>query len=399
MKALPNYSLLPSLRHGALVSALLLASLPTTAQTLYGSGGTSPTAPNTSNVAFGYNALINITSGSENVAIGVGSLPQTSTGSFNTAIGRNSLFWNTIGFYNTASGNLAMENNTSGYYNTANGFMSLRNNTSGNYNAVNGSSALYFNITGIGNTANGYQSLYKNTSGSLNLADGYQALYNSKGKLNVGLGYRGGYNITTGLNNIAISNLGTSTDNGVIRIGTTGTHTATLIAGINGVTATGGVAVYIDANGQLGTVTSSRRFKNEIKSMGNVSDKLLQLRPVTFRYKSSDSKGGHPLQYGLIAEEVAKVFPDLVQYYKQGKPFTIYYHLLTPMILNELQKANKKVTAVQASYVTKIQTLEAKLASMEKAQIEQQKLLVKLTAYVQNSNNNAPIQKVNIVQH
>ena len=157
--------------------------------------------------------------------------------------------------------------------------------------------------------------------------------------------------------------------------------------------------MYIDANGQLGTVTSSRRFKNEIKSMGNVSDKLLQLRPVTFRYKSSDSKGGHPLQYGLIAEEVAKVFPDLVQYDKQGKPFTIYYHLLTPMILNQLQREHGSHKAEVTALNTKVATLTAELASIKQAQAEQQKLLVKLAAYIQSSKPNAPIQKVNIVQH
>ena len=107
-------------------------------------------------------------------------------------------------------------------------------------------------------------------------------------------------------------------------------------------TATDGVEVYIDSNGQLGTVTSSRRFKKDIHDMGSVTDRLMQLRPVTFRYKEAAENGAHPVQYGLIAEEVAKVYPELVQYDKAGKPFTIYYHLLTPMLLNELQKAHRQ---------------------------------------------------------
>ena len=375
------------------------------------------------NTANGYQSLYSNTTGNYNTANGNQSLRYNTTGYENTANGTKALFSNTTGNYNTANGSLALFSNTTGEgnvangyyallynttgnYNTANGSYALRSNTTGNYNSANGANALYANTTGIGNVANGYQALFKNTAGHQSLAEGYQALYNSRGKYNIGLGYRGGYNITTGINNIAIANLGNATDTGVIRIGTTGTHTATLIAGINGATATGGVAVYIDANGQLGTVTSSRRFKNEIKTMGNVSDKLLKLRPVTFRYKSADSKGGHPLQYGLIAEDVAKVFPDLVQYDKQGKPFTIYYHLITPMILNELQKSAKKVESVQASHKvevtalnTKVTTLTAELVSLKQAQAEQQKLLAKLAAYVQNSKNNAPIQKVNIVQH
>src|SRR5208282_5780296 len=113
--------------------------------------------------------------------------------------------------------------------------------------------------------------------------------------------------------------------------------------------ASGGVEVFVNANGQLGTVVSSRRFKNHIKDMGGVSEKLMQLRPVTFRYKDSAEKGKHVLQYGLIAEEVAKVYPDLVQYDKAGKPFTIYYHLLTPMLLNELQKEHRQNVAMKSA--------------------------------------------------
>ncbi|MCX6379062.1 MAG: tail fiber domain-containing protein [Armatimonadetes bacterium] len=253
------------------------------------------------------------------------------------------------------------------------------------------------------NVGLGYQALYSNTTGSNNVAVGYNSLYQNTGKGNIGIGYSGGYALTKGSNNIAIGNLGVAAESGAIRIGTTGTQTSAYIAGINGVTSSSGVAVYVNANGQLGTITSSRRFKNDIKTMGTVSDKLLQLRPVTFRYKVADETGTHPVQYGLIAEEVAKVFPDLVQYDKAGKPFTVRYHLLTPMILNELQKEKSarkaETTTLKAAYNAKISTLEAKLASMEQAQAAQQKLLNQLAAYVQNNKNNATTEKANFVQH
>ena len=147
---------------------------------------------------------------------------------------------------------------------------------------------------------------------------------------------------------IDIGNTGSGSDSGTIRIGSTGDQIATFIAGISGVKASGGVEVYINSNGQLGTVNSSRRFKFDIKEIGATSDRLMDLRPVAFRYKEADQDGTHPIQYGLIAEEVAKVYPDLVQYDKAGKPFTVYYHLLTPMMLNELQKAHQQIAALTA---------------------------------------------------
>src|SRR5262249_32645516 len=154
---------------------------------------------------------------------------------------------------------------------------------------------------------------------------------------------------TTGNYNIAIGSPGDSADSGVIRIGTAGNQGATYIAGINGVTSSKGVAVYINANGQLGTLTSSERFKYDIHSLGAQSEKLMQLRPVAFRYKEAAEDGTHPIQYGLIAEEVAKIYPDMVQYDKEGKPFTIYYQQLTPMMLNELQKARREIHDLKAA--------------------------------------------------
>ena len=120
--------------------------------------------------------------------------------------------------------------------------------------------------------------------------------------------------------------------------------------------------MYINTNGQLGTLTSSRRFKDNIQDMGTASSKLFQLRPVTFNYKPQFDDGSHLLQYGLIAEEVAKVYPDMVVYDKDGQPYTVRYQLLAPMLLNELQKQNAVVAAQQESLRTQqqgqIQTLQ-----------------------------------------
>lgn len=169
---------------------------------------------------------------------------------------------------------------------------------------------------------------------------------NASGNNNIALGVQAGYNIT-GSQNIDIGSGGVAGESNAIRIGTPGNQTAAYIAGVDGVTSSGGVAVYINANGQLGTVTSSRRFKYDINDLGDGSDKLMKLRPVMFRYKQAAPDGSHPLQYGLIAEEVAEVSPDLVQYDKEGKPFTVYYNKLTPLLLNEFQKAHRRADAQQ----------------------------------------------------
>lgn len=233
--------------------------------------------------------------------------------------------------------------------NTAYGYATLSSNTTGFNNSAFGYDALAFNTTGWDNVANGSYALHLNTTGNNNTADGNNALYNNfMGSNNIALGSYAGQNITNGSNNIAIGNSGLSTDSGVIRLGASGAQSATYIAGIHGVTASSGVEVFINSSGQLGTVTSSRRFKDDIRDMGSASAKLMKLRPVTFRYKQVAESGAHPLQYDLIAEAVAKVYPDLVQYDKAGKPFTIYYHLLTPMLLNELQKAHRQAATQQS---------------------------------------------------
>jgi alpha-mannosidase len=174
------------------------------------------------------------------------------------------------------------------------------------------------------------------------------------------------------------------------------------------VTTSGGVEVYVDANGQLGTLTSSRRFKHDIKAMGNVSEKLMQLRPVQFRYTDAAEKGPHAVQYGLIAEEVAKVYPNLVQYDKAGKPFTVYYHLLTPMLLNELQKehhrAEEQRTQIQGQKTeiialkAALQQQSAELASLRQTQEQQVKVLAKLAAFVQTAQIGTSLQPAHVAR-
>jgi hypothetical protein len=379
------------------------------------------------NTADGFGTLYLNTTGSNNTAVGNSSLYSNTTGSSNTATGVYALLANTTGYDNTASGYDALYANTWGYYNTATGSWTLCCNTTGVGNTANGISALYTNATGSDNTATGSWSLYYNTTGTANTASGVSALFanttgifntaiggyalssNTKGGYNIAVGYGAGQNNTTGSNNIEIGNSGASTDTGDIRIGTAGSQTATFLAGIYGTTVSG-VEVFVNANGQLGTFTSSRRYKNDIKDMGDVSAKLMQLRPVTFRYKDSAEKGPHALQYGLIAEEVAKVYPDLVQFDKQGRPYTVNYHLLTPMLLNELQKEQRRLvaqktelTAMKAIHNAEItalktafQTQSAELTSLQQQQL---KVLAKLAAFVPTSRPGVSSQKAVFVLH
>ena len=413
-----------------LMSALLLIPLFSRAQTFFASGGSTNTAPNNVNLAFGYQSLFSNTTGGANTASGYYALFANTTGSANTAYGYRSLFSNTVGGDNTAFGAATLYSNTVGPANTATGYQALFANTTGGANTANGCYALLANTTGGANTASGYRALqantvgssntahgggalYSNISGSNNVANGSQALFsnngsyntasgdyalysNTTGSNNIGIGFGAGQYFTTGNNNIALGYMGFAGESGSIHLGTPGVQTSAYIAGINGVTASGSVPVYINAYGQLGTITSSRRFKNDIQDMGSVSDKLMQLRPVTFRYKDTAEKGTHALQYGLIAEEVAKVYPDLVQYDKEGKPFTIYYHLLTPMLLNELQKAHQQQQAQKTEITTlktALQKQSAELAALKQSQQQQVAALAKLTELVAASQNKSPLQK------
>jgi hypothetical protein len=202
-------------------------------------------------------------------------------------------------------------------------------------------------MTGTGNTASGVGALSSNTAGDNNTAVGFEA----------------GNNVT-GSNNIEIGNQGTAGDSGVIRIGT-GTQTSAFIAGIFGVktSSNDAVPVLIDSTGNLGTISSSRRYKEDIQDMGDASNGLMRLRPVTFRYKKPFADGSQPVQYGLIAEEVAEVYPDLVARSADGQIETVKYQLLDPMLLNEVQRQHAEILDLQE----RLSKLEAALATVTRA--------------------------------
>ena len=259
------------------------------------------------------------------------------------------------------------------------------NNTTGNSNTANGLSALQSNTTGTDNTAVGSQALLNNTGG-FNTAIGREALLNNTtGVANIALGPNAGISLTTGSDNIDIGNEGVFGESSTIRIGNDDDQLSTFMAGIYGVTVSGGTAVYINSVGQLGTVSSSERFKKEIKPMDETSEAILQLRPVTFHYKSDNT--GTP-QFGLIAEEVAKVNPDLVVRDKNGEIYTVRYDAVNAMLLNEFLKQHRKVEEQDAT----ITQLKSTVAKQEATIAQQQKGMEVFTASLKEQASQ--IQKV-----
>ena len=275
--------------------------------------GDQNTSEGTQNTAIGTAALLFNTEGSNNTAVGVGALLSNTTGFANIAVGSSAIYSNTTGVQNTAIGDDALFNNTIGQNNAAIGRLSLFHNTEGVANTATGTVALASSITGIGNTA-----------------IGYQALTNATNDGNTALGYRAGLNVTTASNVISIGHLVANVSN------------SCFINNIRGaIGAMGdGIAVLIDSHGQLATSPSSRRFKKEIKPMDKASDAILALKPVTFHYKSDAT--GTP-QFGLIAEEVAKVNPDLVVRDANGEIYTVRYDAVNAMLLNEFLKEHRRI--------------------------------------------------------
>ncbi len=308
------------------------------------------------------------------------------TGFQNTASGDQALYSNTTGIGNTAVGRVALYSNNTGSVNTAAGLGALYSNTTGGANTAAGGSALQMNTTGEANVAVGYDALLWNNTGNDNTAVGYQALLGvgqtaAAGSGNTAIGYRAGGNFTgTESNNIDIGSPGVTGESGVIRIGTAGTQTAIYIEAIAGVTTGNSTTstVLIDNNGQLGTIASSRRYKEAIQDMGAASDGLLRLRPVTFRYKKSYADGSQPIQYGLIAEEVAEVYPDLVVRGKDGQVETVQYYKLDAMLLNEMQKLAKQHAADQAE----LAQLQSQIAELRNQRQEQQAAMRQLLSQV-----------------
>ena len=316
------------------------------------------------NTFLGEDALISNTTGSFNTTTGDHALFSNTTGNFNTATGQNALAVNSTGSTNTANGYHALNSNTNGGSNTATGFDALLVNSTGSSNTANGSEALYENFTGNNNTANGSEALRNNFTGNNNTAIGSGALENTSGSSNIALGNNAGANLTEGDSNIDIGNVGVGGEAGVIRIGTTGTQTATFIAGIRGVPISGGTEVGVNSSGQLGVRASSARYKDAIQPMDKASEAILALKPVTFRYKHELDPERIP-QFGLVAEEVEKVNPDLVARDDEGKPYAVRYEAVNAMLLNEFLKARRQIDAQQKQINALTEGLQKVSAELE----------------------------------
>ena len=364
------------------------------------------------NVANGSQALFHNTTASFDTATGCRALYSNSTGNDNTADGFEALRFNTTGFDNTAIGYQALNKNTTAGGNTATGSQALYSNTTGGgANTANGIQALYHNTTGVGNTAIGAIALMNNTTGNSNTAAGIGALPNNRsgdnntaigtntlqnavGSNNVAFGFNAGSSIYLGSNNVVLgANAGTYLQSGsnniylgaagqgsesnTMRLGRSGTQTRAFIAGVSD-TAVAGATVVVDSNGQLGVATSSARFKDNIKAMDKTSESILALKPVTFRYKK-DIDPKSTAQFGLVAEEVEKINPDLVARNAKGELYTVRYEAVNAMLLNEFLKEHRKVQEQDAT----IAQVKLTAAKQESTIAQQQKQIEALTAGLQ----------------
>jgi hypothetical protein len=298
----------------------------------------------------------------------------------NTAEGQDALFNRVTGTWNTALGFRALFHNITGNSNTATGFEALFTNEFGIRNTATGLRALY-NNTGDSNVGTGSQALLANTVGDFNTAIGSSALArNTSGDSNIAVGADAGFNLTTGDDNIDIGNRGIAGESETTRIGTAGLQSRAFIAGITGVTVAGSTVV-VNAAGQLGVLPSSGRFKDEIKPMDKASEAIFVLKPVTFRYKQNVDPKGMP-QFGLVAEDVEKVNPDLVVRDAEGKVYTVRYEAVNAMLLNEFLKEHRKV-----------QQMEANAAKQEAIAVNQQKQIEALTAGLQKVSAQLELNK------
>jgi len=319
------------------------------------------------NTAIGAGALL-LNTANENTAIGAGALLNNTTGAPNTAIGESALFFNTTGNANTATGANALVNNVNGDSNTANGNGALASNTTGNFNAAFGASALLNNTIGGRNTAIGRSALSLNTTGNFNIA----------------LGQGAGSRLTTGDSNIDIGAFGFPGESATIRIGEG--QTKTFIDGIRGATVVGGTPVVIDGSGQLGTIVSSKRFKKEIQPMEKASEAILALKPVTFLYKSDAT---NTPQFGLIAEEVAEVNPDLVVRDENGDIYTVRYDAVNAMLLNEFLKAHRKAQEQEATITELKKDFRATVAQLT-ARLDEQATQIQKARVQMEASKAAP---------
>jgi len=329
------------------------------------------------NTAEGYNALLSLTAGTYNTAVGLFSLLSNQEGQFNTGVGAGALLANTA-HQNTAIGAGALLSNTAGVKNTANGAFALFGNTGGNSNTASGVGALFNNSTGFNNTAIGYNALLSNTTAGDNTAVGTTALFgNTTGEFNIAIGSQALRDNVTGDSNTAIG------DSAGFNI--TGSGNVCIGAGVNGVPGESNItrirnvyesvaterAVYVTSDNRIGTLASSRRYKEQIKPMEKASETIRSLRPVSFRYKK-EIDPAQPLCFGLIAEEVADVNPNLVTVDCEGKPETVRYEAINAMLLSEFIKQHKafleehhKVEKLEATVSRQQKQIEALAADLE----------------------------------
>ena len=331
------------------------------------------------NTSVGAGTLV-LNSGDQNTATGVAALLLNSTGGFNTALGTASLVYNDTGSYNTAIGDRALFNNTIGDHNTAvgtaglGGGPALFNNTIGRFNTAVGGGALSSNMDGNDNTAVGSGALDSNVHGSENAAVGLNALVNATGSNNVALGSNAG-NQAVGSDNVYI---------GYNMQGSPGESNACYIKSIFGRTAASGSAVFIDANNKLGTVTSSKRYKENMKPIGTASEALFALKPITFRYKKEIDPAGKS-QFGLVAEDVEKVNPDLVVPDKEGKPYSVRYDQVNAMLLNEFLKEHRAFIEEQHKVAQQQEEID-----FLKAELKEQRSLIQKVCDRMEMNRSKP---------
>jgi len=341
------------------------------------------------NNAFGFEALLSNTTGPFNNAFGNGALASNTSGDRNTAVGEGALLANTTGSHNIAVGVSALRNNGTGHDNIAIGQDACSQSSGGQFNTAVGSNTLEFNSAdgntaigafalvnngaGASNTATGAGALETNSAGNDNTADGLNALFSNTGNDNTAVGFGAGAAATTGSSNVYI---------GSGMVGVAGESNACYIASIFGQTVdpTTNLAVFVDSHGKLGTTISSRRFKEDIKPMNKASEAIMAFKPVTFHYKSDPKKNP---QFGLIAEDVEKIDPNLVVHDKEGKPYSIRYDQVNAMLLNEFLKEHKNIEEQQATIAELRSTIVQQVKDFEVAAAKQQEQIQALTVGLQ----------------
>ena len=403
-----GYQALFSLTTGAFETALGWRSLYTNTDANFNTGagaGTLALNNGRENTATGAGSMLLNTSGFRNTAAGMVTLLYNDTGVYNGAFGAFALFNNTNGFSNNAVGDSALLENIHGAQNTAVGDLALAdndfsgaglanfntavgaeallNNTNGDSNNAVGAYALTGNTIGIFNQAMGFAALSNILVGSANVAVGDSALVNAgtggPSSFNTAIGDLAGGALTNGSDNIYIgaTSGGPAVESGAIRIGDPLFVSGCWIAGIFG-NLTPGVPVYINASGKLSTTPSSQRYKEDIKRMDKASEALFALKPVTFRYKKEFDATGTP-QFGLVAEEVAKVNPDLVYRDNEGKIYSVRYEAVNAMLLNEFIKEHRTVEKQQATMASQ----EAQIKWLTETVKQQATQIQKVSAQVE----------------